>query len=145
MTILRCFLAGALVLGLAACGHKSDTQTTTSTTTTNGGASAAGTTGPNPAGTAGTAATPSGAMSAGGMNGTTTGGAINTGAGQPAGFDTEAAAQGHCPSDVVVWLNTKSHVYHEKGQVYYGHTKAGAYVCKKEADADGDRETKNGK
>lgn len=141
MTILRCCLAGALLIAVAGCGgHKTDTQTT-STTTTN----ASGTMGPNPAGTAGTAATPSSAMSAGGMNGTTTGGAINTGAGQPAGFDTEAAAQGHCPSDVVVWLNTKSHVYHEKGQLYYGHTKAGAYVCKKEADADGDRETKNGK
>jgi hypothetical protein len=125
MTILRCFLAGALVLSLAACGHKTESRTTTSTTST--------------------AATPSSAMSAGGMNGTTTGGAINTGAGQPQGFDTEAAAQSHCASDVVVWLNTKSHVYHEKGQTYYGHTKQGAYVCKKEADAAGDRETKNGR
>jgi len=141
MTILRCFLAGALLIAAVGCSHKTDTQTTSSTTTTNSG----GTMGPNPAGTAGTAATPSSAMSAGGMTGTTTGGAVNTGAGQPAGFDTEAAAQNHCPSDIVVWLNTKSHVYHEKGQLYYGHTKQGAYVCKKEADADGDRETKNGK
>jgi hypothetical protein len=145
MTILRCFLAGALVLGLAACGHKSDTQTTTSTTSTNGSATGAGTMGPNPAGTSGTAATPSSAMSAAGMNGTTTGGAVNTGAHQPAGFDTESAAQGHCPSDTVVWLNTHSRVYHLKGQVYYGHTKSGAYVCKAEADADGDHETQNGK
>ncbi|HEX3463042.1 MAG TPA: hypothetical protein VHS78_03180 [Candidatus Elarobacter sp.] len=131
MTILRCCLAGALLLAAAGCGgHKTDTQTTTSTTATNG---------------AGSAATPSSAMSASGMNGTTTGGAVNTGARQPPGFDTESGAQAHCPSDVVVWLNTNSRVYHLKGQVYYGHTKAGAYVCKKEADADGDRETQNGK
>lgn len=130
MTILRCFLAGALLIAAVGCSHKTDTQTTTTT---------------NSAGTAGTAATPSGAMSAGGMNGTTTGGTVNTGAHQPPGFDTEAAAQNHCPSDVVVWLNTNSRVYHLKGQVYYGHTKVGAYVCKKEADSDGDRETQNGK
>ncbi len=30
-------------------------------------------------------------------------------------FTTEAAAQQHCPSDTVVWLNTKSGIYHEKG------------------------------
>jgi hypothetical protein len=128
MTILRCFLAGALLIAAVGCSHKTDTQTTTTTS----------------AGAAGTAATPSGAMSAGGMNGTTTGGAVNTGAHQPPGFDTEAAAQGHCPSDSVVWLNTNSHVYHLKGKPYYGRTKSGAYVCKTEADAAGDRESGNG-
>lgn len=59
-------------------------------------------------------------------------------------FDTEAAAQTHCPSDTVVWLNTKSGVYHEKGMRWYGRTKHGAYVCKKEADAAGYRDTRNG-
>jgi hypothetical protein len=127
-------LAAALLLAVAGCsGHKTDTTTTTTSTVA--------TTAPN----AGTPATPSGAMSAGGMNGTTTGGAMNTGAGQPPGFDTESAAQAHCSSDTVVWLNTKTKVYHEKGMVYYGHTKQGAYVCKKEADSAGDHETKNGK
>jgi hypothetical protein len=29
--------------------------------------------------------------------------------------------------------------------LYYGHTKQGAYVCRKEADASGDRDSKNGK
>ena len=57
----------------------------------------------------------------------------------------EAAAQGHCVGDQVVWLNTKSKVYHEKGTLYYGHTKQGAYVCRKEADAAGDHDSKNGK
>jgi hypothetical protein len=61
----------------------------------------------------------------------------------PAMFDTEAAAQKHCPRDIVVWLNTSSGVYHEKGMRWYGRTKHGAYVCKKEADAAGDRDTRN--
>lgn len=62
----------------------------------------------------------------------------------PAMFETEAAAQTHCPRDVVVWLNIPTHVYHEKGMRWYGRTKHGAYVCKKEADAAGDRDTRNG-
>ena len=59
-------------------------------------------------------------------------------------FSTEAAAQRHCPSDEVVWLNTKTGVYHEKGMRWYGRTKSGAYVCRKEADAAGYRDTRNG-
>jgi hypothetical protein len=62
----------------------------------------------------------------------------------PAMFDTEAAAQNHCPRDVVVWLNTPTGVYHEKGMRWYGRTTHGAFVCKKEADAAGDRNTRNG-
>ena len=62
----------------------------------------------------------------------------------PAMFDTEAAAQKHCPRDVVVWLNTPTGVYHQKGMRWYGRTKRGAHVCKKEADAAGDRDTRNG-
>ncbi len=62
----------------------------------------------------------------------------------PAMFDSEIAAQKHCPHDVVVWLNTSSGTYHEKGMRWYGRTKHGAYVCKKEADAAGDRDTRNG-
>jgi hypothetical protein len=65
-------------------------------------------------------------------------------AAQPAMFDTEAAAHAHCPRDIVVWLNTKSGIYHEKGMRWYGRTKHGAFVCKKEADAAGDRDTRNG-
>jgi hypothetical protein len=59
-------------------------------------------------------------------------------------FSTEDAAQKHCPADTVVWLNTRSGIYHLKGERWYGRTKHGAYVCKKEADAAGDRETENG-
>jgi len=59
-------------------------------------------------------------------------------------FQTEAAAQTHCPRDEVVWLNTNSGIYHEKGMRWYGRTKHGAYACRKEADAAGDRDTRNG-
>jgi hypothetical protein len=59
-------------------------------------------------------------------------------------FASENAAQAHCPADQVVWLNTNSGVYHEKGMRWYGNTRSGAFVCRKEADAAGDRDTRNG-
>ncbi len=59
-------------------------------------------------------------------------------------FSTEAAAQKHCPRDTVVWLNTATGIYHESGMRYYANTKSGAYVCRAEADAAGDRDTRNG-
>jgi len=59
-------------------------------------------------------------------------------------FTTEDAAEHHCPADTVVRLNTNSGIYNLKGERWYGRTKHGAYVCKKEADAAGDRETENG-
>ncbi|HEY4441388.1 MAG TPA: hypothetical protein VGN14_13090 [Candidatus Elarobacter sp.] len=59
-------------------------------------------------------------------------------------FSSEATARAHCPKDEVVWLNTNSGIYHEKGMRWYGNTKAGAYVCRREADAAGDRDTRNG-
>jgi hypothetical protein len=52
-------------------------------------------------------------------------------------FDTESAAQAHCPSDVVVWLNTRSNLYHRKGHRWYGTTSQGAYVCEQEAIQNG--------
>jgi hypothetical protein len=64
--------------------------------------------------------------------------------GRPALFNTEQQAQQHCPTDTVVWLNLPTGVYHFQGQRWYGNTKAGAYVCEKEADAAGDRATRNG-
>jgi hypothetical protein len=48
-------------------------------------------------------------------------------------FQSEQDAQKHCPADTVVWLNLNSKVIHYKGQRWYGRTKTGAYVCKKEA------------
>jgi hypothetical protein len=59
-------------------------------------------------------------------------------------FSTEDAAQAHCPRDVVVWLNTRTGIFHEKGMRWYGRTKSGAYVCRAEAISAGDRDTRNG-
>jgi hypothetical protein len=59
-------------------------------------------------------------------------------------FDSEDAAQAHCPRDTVVWLNIPSGIYHYKGERWYGRTKHGAYTCEKEAIAAGDRASENG-
>ena len=66
--------------------------------------------------------------------------AAATGAGQ---FATEAQAKTRCPSDTVVWVNTKSHVYHYAGTRGYGTTKQGAYMCEADATAAGDRASKS--
>jgi len=59
-------------------------------------------------------------------------------------YQSQASAQAHCPSDTVVWLNTRTDIYHFQGERWYGNTEEGAYVCEKDADANGDRATKNG-
>ena len=59
-------------------------------------------------------------------------------------FPTEQSAQQHCPSDIVVWLNLPSGIYHLKGERWYGRTKNGAFLCEKEADQQGHRMTRNG-
>jgi hypothetical protein len=53
-------------------------------------------------------------------------------------FKTEGEAKGHCPTDTVVWVNTKSHKYHYAGHRSYGTTKHGAYMCETDAKAAGD-------
>jgi hypothetical protein len=63
-----------------------------------------------------------------------------TGAGQ---FTTEAEAKSRCPNDTVVWLNTKSRIYHYPGTRSYGTTKQGAYMCEADAVAAGDRASKS--
>lgn len=59
-------------------------------------------------------------------------------------FAGEAEAQKHCPTDVVVWVNTPTGIYHLKGMRWYGNTNRGAYVCQKEGDQAGYRATRNG-
>lgn len=59
-------------------------------------------------------------------------------------FAGETEAQKHCPTDVVVWVNTPTGIYHLKGMRWYGNTNRGAYVCRKEGDQAGYRATRNG-
>lgn len=59
-------------------------------------------------------------------------------------FNNEQAAHKHCPSDIVVWINLPTGIFHYKGQRWYGMTKQGAYVCKQEAVKEDDRPSRNG-
>ena len=53
----------------------------------------------------------------------------------PDQFSLEADAKAHCLSGTtVVWMNTKSGIYHFAGSRDYGHTKHGAYMCRPDAD-----------
>jgi hypothetical protein len=58
---------------------------------------------------------------------------------------SEMQVKAKCPSDTVVWLNTKSGVYHFAGTHNYGNTKQGAYMCEMDAKAAGDRAAENEK
>ena len=58
--------------------------------------------------------------------------------------DSQPATELECKNDIVVWLNTNSGIYHLKGERWYGRTKNGEYICKKDAERAGKRETRNG-
>ncbi|HEV3157077.1 MAG TPA: hypothetical protein VGZ00_06975 [Candidatus Baltobacteraceae bacterium] len=59
-------------------------------------------------------------------------------------FDDAQTAQAKCPSDIVVWVNTRSGVFHMPGTRWYGMTKNGTYECETDALAEGDRQSRNG-
>lgn len=59
-------------------------------------------------------------------------------------YKTLAGAQKHCPSDVVVWVNTDSGIYHMPGTAHFGTTKTGDYMCKADADSTGNKPAANG-
>jgi hypothetical protein len=65
-----------------------------------------------------------------------------SGAGQ---FASDQQARARCPSDTVVWVNTRSRIYHFPGTRDYGNTKQGAYMCEADAKATGDRAAMNEK
>jgi len=57
-------------------------------------------------------------------------------------YATEADAKASCPSDVVVWVNSISKIYHSSGSRSYGKTRSGAYMCEKDSVAAGFRAPK---
>lgn len=69
--------------------------------------------------------------------------ALTVSAGAQTFYPTPDEAAKHCRSPVV-WLNTKTGVYHFAGSKDYGTTKDGAFVCRKAADKAGDRPAANG-
>jgi hypothetical protein len=58
-------------------------------------------------------------------------------------FASDQQAHARCPTDTVVWVNTRSRVYHFAGTHNYGHTKEGAYMCEADARVAGDRAAMN--
>jgi hypothetical protein len=60
-------------------------------------------------------------------------------------FASEADAKSSCPSDIVVWVNTGTKIYHHAGTAAYGTTKRGAYMCEKDTAGAGIRAAKNEK
>jgi len=58
-------------------------------------------------------------------------------------YTTETLARVHCPVDTVVWANTRSGIYHFRGDDNYGTTRRGAYMCERDALAGGIRQAKN--
>jgi hypothetical protein len=58
-------------------------------------------------------------------------------------YKSSEMAQAKCPNDTVVWLNTRTSVYHFAGERWDGKTEEGAYVCEKQADNAGDRPLEN--
>jgi hypothetical protein len=69
--------------------------------------------------------------------------AAKPGAAVAGGFTSDAQAKAKCPADTVVWVNTKSHIYHFAGTHDYGDTKTGAYMCEADAKGAGSRAAKN--
>jgi hypothetical protein len=49
-----------------------------------------------------------------------------------------------CPGDKLVWVNTRSGIYHFQGERYFGSTKEGKFLCERDADKEGDRPTHDG-
>lgn len=56
-------------------------------------------------------------------------------------YATEEAARKHCPKDEIVWSEVKGGgYYHLRDSRWYGKTRDGAYLCRKEATAAGWKE-----
>ncbi len=49
-----------------------------------------------------------------------------------------------CPGHKVVWVNTRSGIYHFQGERYFGSTKEGKFLCEHDAGKEGDRPTHSG-
>jgi hypothetical protein len=63
----------------------------------------------------------------------------------PGQHSSEAVAKMSCGDDAVVWVNSDSKIYHFKSSRSYGNTKAGGYMCERDARSAGSRAAKNEK
>jgi hypothetical protein len=62
-----------------------------------------------------------------------------THAAEAALFQFEQQAKQHCPDDTVVWVSPASGLYSFADERWYGSTKHGAFVCRREGDQAGYR------
>jgi hypothetical protein len=58
-------------------------------------------------------------------------------------FTSERQAKAQCGDDTVVWVNTRSKIYHFRRTWYYGNTRYGAYMCETDSVGAGMRAAKN--
>ena len=58
--------------------------------------------------------------------------------------DPPPSAAATCPADTVVWVSTRSGVYHMPGMTWFDHAREGTYRCRREADRARFRDTRNG-
>ena len=60
-------------------------------------------------------------------------------------FASEAEAEQHCPTDIIVWVDAATRVYYYRGQNLYGSTKTGGYACRKDLVGHGYRPNRTGR
>ncbi|GGF26368.1 hypothetical protein GCM10011611_35530 [Aliidongia dinghuensis] len=60
-------------------------------------------------------------------------------------YPTRAAAEDHCPGEVIVWVDLDARVYYFRGQDRYGSTKRGAYMCQRDVKSGGYRQNRSGR
>ncbi|HLZ65351.1 MAG TPA: hypothetical protein VKQ29_03915 [Aliidongia sp.] len=60
-------------------------------------------------------------------------------------YPTRAAAEEHCPGEVVVWVDLQTRIYYYRGQDRYGSTKTGAYLCQRDIKGAGFRPNRTGR
>jgi hypothetical protein len=72
--------------------------------------------------------------------GSTSGGAVQSTASSTTietSNDDASAAKTDCGNDIIVWVNTRTNLYHRQGSRWFGKTSQGVYMCKHEADGAG--------
>jgi hypothetical protein len=57
-------------------------------------------------------------------------------------YDSKGAAHQHCPKDVIVWIDRQTNSFYLKGEMWYGTTENGGYMCRDDAWENGFKEAK---